>query len=434
MRFELATVHNQLLRAPEDETVPEVTVRHLAARERHLEDELDRAADRLRTAFPAYAQLRYPEPLSLSEVQQSLDRGTLLLTYEATGDEALVAAVRRTKCAMVWLGCTPSQLKELLDVAIGAYWDGEEGGPDAQQAQRRLAEFLVDPVPEAFFDGVLRVVIAPSGALAYLPFELLPCPGGQLLGDRYVITYTPSATVLVSLARKRRERPASWADREFVAFADPSQPQEADTGALWWPGIGRMLPRLPGTRREVERIARRFPGRSAFYFGERATEHRLMTSAEGYRYVHLATHGWLDDQNPLYSGLVVAPPTADELSTAQHLDDFLQVYEMFGLRLSAELVVCSACQTGLGRIQAGEGLVGMSRALFFAGARCLVLSLWPVADRPTERLMDRFYEFLAAGRTPPEALQKAKSSVRQTHPEVYRDPYGWAAFIAIGLG
>ena len=130
-----------------------------------------------------------------------------------------------------------------------------------------------------------------------------------------------------------------------------------------------------------------------------ATEQRAKRESAGHRYVHFATHGLLDDRNPLYSGLALAPPTPAERAEEDGLDDLLQVYELFALKLSAELVVCSACQTGQGEIRAGEGLVGMSRALFFAGARCVVVSLWPVPDRPTQRLMERLYA-PAAGALP----------------------------------
>ena len=119
--------------------------------------------------------------------------------------------------------------------------------------------------------------------------------------------------------------------------------------------------------------------------------------------------------DPLYSGLQVATP--------ENGTEILHVYEMFALPLSGAVVVCSACQTARGLIRAGEGLVGMSRALFYAGAVWLVLSLWPVPDAPTRRLMRAFHRRL---RTRPDhawALSLAKQDVRASHPGVYRHPY-----------
>ncbi|MCS7310951.1 MAG: CHAT domain-containing protein, partial [Armatimonadetes bacterium] len=134
-----------------------------------------------------------------------------------------------------------------------------------------------------------------------------------------------------------------------------------------------------------------------------------------------------DDQNPLYSGLALSPPLPDE---PQPADDILQVWEMFGLKLDAELVVLSACQTGLGAIRGGEGLVGMSRALFFAGAQCLVVSLWSVPNLETAHLMQWFYEELGKGLSIVEALRAAKARMH----EATADPYFWAGFVVIGLG
>ena len=140
-----------------------------------------------------------------------------------------------------------------------------------------------------------------------------------------------------------------------------------------------------------------------------ATEWRIKTHAPGRRYVHIATHGVVQDGDPLFaSGLLLDPPAPGEPVESEHLDDFLQTYEMFDLELDAEVVVLSACDTGLGLPRAGEGLVGISRALFFAGARCLVLSLWPVADLPTRQLMEAFYEGLRANTAAATALSQAK--------------------------
>jgi CHAT domain-containing protein len=114
--------------------------------------------------------------------------------------------------------------------------------------------------------------------------------------------------------------------------------------------------------------------------------------------------------------------------------EVLRAVEMFGLRLDAQVVVCSACETALGQLRAGEGLVGMSRALFHAGARSLVVSLWPVADLPTRRLMRRLHHNLRDGDAPAVALWRAKQQVRRSHPRVYGHPRQWAGFVLLGDG
>jgi CHAT domain-containing protein len=140
--------------------------------------------------------------------------------------------------------------------------------------------------------------------------------------------------------------------------------------------------------------------------------------------VHFATHGILDDRDPLASALALAPSSGGS-------DGWLRAFDMLSLTLDADVVACSACQTAVGAVVPGEGVVGMSRALLFAGARCLVLTLWPVPDLPTTELMVAFYEELRAGHPAGDALQRAKLSFRAASPE-NDDPFAWAAFVPVG--
>jgi CHAT domain-containing protein len=346
---------------------------------------------------------------------------------------------------MVRMDVDEAELAQLVRIAIGSYrrtaGSGEHRAPpEAETARDLLARRLIDPVPGEFWTGAERLIIVPDGVLHYLPFELLPAiPGGPtLLTERYSIAYTPSFTALQHL-RVQWRAPAAGSGREFLGFGDPEfatgsgaahqEPEGEAQRRL--ASRGRALQRLPYSRVELENIARTVGAGAASYLGPDATEHRVKSECAGYRYVHFATHGLLDDENPLYSGLALAPPRPEERAGSDDpLDDMLQVWEMFGLRLSAELVVCSACDTGRGRIHAGEGLVGMSRALFFAGARCVIVSLWPVPDAATSRIMTELYRQLGAGRPVVDALRAAKAAER----EQSDDAYFWAAFVAVGLG
>ena len=275
-----------------------------------------------------------------------------------------------------------------------------------------------------------RLLVVPDGSLHYLPFEILPWQR-QLLGDIYPVTYAPSATVVEHLRRRWDQSPKPNYMGDFLGFGDPDfdrggESGERHTAQRRFTSRGRSLQRLPGTRIEVEQIARRFGSRGKIHVGADATEWNVKTQCSGYRYLHFATHGLLDDTNPMYSGLALAPPQAGEPAEG---DDMLQVHEMFGMKISAELVVCSACQTGLGEIRGGEGLVGMSRGLFFAGANCLIVSLWSVPDLATAQLMRWFYDGITKNNeTIVEALQSARIRMKVNHP----DPYFWAAFVVLG--
>ena len=426
----LAAIHARLSALRQSPTPAPELVTRLRHQQVELEEELERVRRGLLRAFPAYAQLAAPAPLTLDAVQRTLEPSTLMLEYDATGEETFVFAIRNGKFGMFELGATADELRDLTDATIGGFRrSSREDGADAG-AVATLSERLLERVPTSFWDGVERVVVVPDGTLYYLPFEMLHArhDDSTALVGRYAVAYAPSATVLNDL-RSMAAHGETAPTRQFVGFGDPACVENSSSAASGGPArVFRPTP-LPGTRIEVESIAGEFGGRATVFLGEEATKWRAKSATTGYRFVHFATHGILDDENPLYAGLLFAPPRGQEMTVGGNLNDFLQVYEMFGLRLSAQVVVCSACQTGLGSIRDGEGIVGMSRAFFFAGARCVVVSLWPVPDLPTARLMRYFYEALREDDAPVDALRRAKLRAR----ERYTNPYSWAAFVVIGL-
>jgi CHAT domain-containing protein len=165
----------------------------------------------------------------------------------------------------------------------------------------------------------------------------------------------------------------------------------------------------------------------ASYFGTAATEEAVKGNKHlnTARRIHFATHGLISEQQPQYSGLVL---TLDD-DPAE--DGLLQVYEIFNLRLNADLVVLSACRTGLGKEVKGEGVIGLTRAFMYAGARSVVVSLWRVADRPTADFMARFYRRLDQDRNKAEALRQAKLEMIQAGGR-FSHPLFWAPFILTG--
>jgi CHAT domain-containing protein len=432
LQHRLATAYNRLATARQDPGQAQL-VPGLEAEESELAGELENLQGRIRQEFKAYAEIEDPRPLGVGGAQALLGPETLLLEYDASGAEAFLWALRQDKFQMLALEPSGERITELVEEAVGPYRRGEDASAGAEEARAELSRLLLAPVPEPLWAGAKRLLVVADGALHYLPFEILPAPGegGAMLIERHALAYAPSATALASILADERPRPVR---RDFVGFGDPEFDGGGEEGEAErrFAARGVGLAPLRATRKEVERIAQGFKGEAPTYLGEEATEFRAKRETEGARFVHFSTHGLLDDKNPLYSGFALSPPQASELEAEEELDDCLQVYEMFALRLSAEAVVCSACQTGLGTIHAGEGLVGMSRALFFAGARCVVVSLWPVPNVFTARLMERFYAELQAEEPPPlaEALRSAKLAMRKRYP----DPFNWAAFVAVGVG
>ena len=302
---------------------------------------------------------------------------------------------------------------------------------------------------QAHLGGVERLIIVAQGWAAILPVEMLLTsePTGRdmaewpWLCERYEISYTPSVTTLDIICRQRRAGgPKRW-ERPLFALADPpfskeqlAQMQSAEVHVAGGPSLAeatgggdpslalrqlvRFDPkatpvRLLGTRREVELLAALVgPGNSLLLVGPDATERKLFeASATGRlakcRYIHLATHGVADGERPELSSLVLARVPEDP-----DYDGMLQMREVFHLKLDADLVVLSACQTGLGKQLRGEGMVGLSTAFLFAGTPSLVMSLWNVPDVSTALLMRRFYENLLAGQNKAAALREAKSWLR----------------------
>jgi CHAT domain-containing protein len=268
------------------------------------------------------------------------------------------------------------------------------------------------------------VLLVPDGPLHFVPFEVFaPAAAAPAAAERnrffadrrYTldgkdVTYGPSATTLATLSPGDRE-PGT----DLLAVADPAF------------GTSELAP-LPQTRTEVEAISARYRGGEArVLVGADATESALLAPAalRNVRILHLATHGLVDDRRPERSSLALAAPT----SPAE--DGYLSVPEIYGLELNADLVVLSACETGLGRQVRGEGVLGLPRAFFYAGSPRVVVSLWSVADRSTAELMAGFYGHLVGdGRSAAESLHRAKAELRK-EPE-FAHPFHWAAFVVMG--
>jgi tetratricopeptide (TPR) repeat protein len=330
--------------------------------------------------------------------------GTLVLRYTEGADRLHLWAGRDGRSVLLPLEIDADRLTELVEHAVAAYRRGGPGGADEPEAQRTLARLLLDPVPDRLWAGARRVLVVPVGSLFRLPFELLPRSAGRL-GDAWELAYVPSLSVLLrGIAAPSGVRRAPFAG--YVAGDGP-------------------VP-LPGAATEVRRVAAVL-GADAASVRLAPTVETVAATAGTARYLHFATHGVFDDADPLRSGLMCAAGPHDA-------DPVLRAGRIAELSLDADLVVCSACETGLGRLRRGEGVAGLSRAFLLAGARCLVLTLWPVPDGPTRRIMVAFAEQLRAGRDPAAAMHAARSAVRRRHPQVFASPWTWAGFVVVGAG
>lgn len=458
---------------------------------RALEEEYQQVQTSIQKASPAYAALTQPEPLNLRQIQQQLDPDTLLLEYSLGDERSYLWAVTAKSLKTYELPkreqIEPSARKvyELLTVRSTSN-SGETvaqkqqrvGQADSQllDATRQLSQMVLDPVAAEL--GSKRLVVIADEALQYVPFAALPAVtrqapvaresttqrtrgtadvGPLLVGYRplildHEIISLPSASALavqrLSLAGRKPavKAVAVIADPVFSRADErlktnrhgpgPSQGQSNASAAtriiehLADDSFGRLaIRRLRFTRQEAEQIlavAPRATNLKALDFkANRSTATAGVLSQ--YRYVHFATHGYLDSERPDLSAIVLS--LVDEKGNPQ--DGFLRAREVYNLDLPAELVVLSACQTGLGKEIKGEGLVGLTRGFMYAGARRVVVSLWNVNDKATAELMRRFYQgMLREKQTPAAALRKAQVEMSQLKP--WQSPYYWAAFVLQG--
>jgi CHAT domain-containing protein/Tfp pilus assembly protein PilF len=354
------------------------------------------------------------QPLTLPEARRLVGPGEALLEY-SLGDSSTT----------LWVITGGAVRTHMLPGRKSLQTRGEvlrRGLADPQRAESRstlnaaraLWRALIEPALPALA-GVRHLILSPDGPLQLVPFEALlatdpvegrPPAAGDWLASRFATSYTFSAGALFALRGEA-------AGRAVVAVADPS--------------FGDALPALPNTAEEAAVLSALAPPRPYVGLaGAEATRERLLALPELSQagVLHIATHGVANEVEPDRSGLWLAVEAGGQ-------PGLLAVPDIRRLRLQAELVTLSACETGLGRLERGEGVVGLTRAFLAAGSKSVVVSLWKVNDRSTARLMRTFYEgLLREKRGRPESLAAARRALLKA-PET-RAPFYWAPFVLIG--
>jgi CHAT domain-containing protein len=311
--------------------------------------------------------------------------------------------------------------------------------PALLDESRRLYDLLLAPASR-LVGSAASLLIAADGPLQTLPFAALRDAGGAWLAERKPITFAPSATAWASIGGRARTGPGG--PGRLVAFADPTLPAAREPAGAEGlrGGAGAPLVRyrlglaaLPFAREEARAVAGAWAGPSAVFSGDTATKARALGLGPGARVLHFATHALVDRRFPLDSGLALA---AREPDASGEVSGLLQAWEVLeSMRLDADLVTLSGCETGQGSEGSGEGLVGLVRAFQIAGARTVAASLWSVSDRSTMELMTRFYRGLARGERKDEALRGAQRALaRGEAGPVFAQPWHWAAFELFGDG
>jgi CHAT domain-containing protein len=288
----------------------------------------------------------------------------------------------------------------------------------------RLFKELMGEAVASLPEEVTRLVIVPDGPLHKIPFDVLrPGTTGEPLAARFEISLAPSCSTWLRWTQAQR----SNADIPMLAMADPLLrtggvvPSSYRAATL---ASGLKLGPLPLAREEARSMVRSLGGGSRMVAGAEATERFLKTAdLPHYRMLHLAAHTVVDDQHPERSAVLLAPGSDDE-------DGLLQVREIVGLDLKGRLVILSSCSSASGAVVEGEGVMGLARAFFQAGAVAVVGSLWPLRDEDAERLVDQTAVHLGGGASISAALAAARrDSIRAGAPAA-----AWAGLVVLGNG
>jgi CHAT domain-containing protein/tetratricopeptide (TPR) repeat protein len=274
-----------------------------------------------------------------------------------------------------------------------------------------------------------RLTIIPDDVLWQLPFQALKPDADGYVVERHAVSYAPSLSALREMSRRK---PGHGASRTLLGVGDPAGASGSAPARLQALYRDARLGALPEAAREVRTLGRIYgPENSTLFTGAAAQEAVIKREMPRYDVVHLATHGIFDDTSPLYSQIVLAP-TKDG-----NEDGLLEAWEMMQMKLSADLVVLSACQTARGRVGRGEGVIGMSWALLVAGCPTTVVSQWNVESRSTADLMLAFHRALAQRPRAGHARHSKAEALREAELEIlrqpaYAHPFYWAAFSVVG--
>ena len=424
--------------------------------------------NRIRAASPRYASLLMPAGRSVTEIQALLDAETMLLEFRLGEERSYLWTVSRTEIRTAVLPA-----RHVIESAVrnfhGLLTARQTVVPGESLASSRARIAAADTASLAAagkLSAMLlaslaatpasRWVIVADGALEYLPFGALPDPSGRGGAAapamvRHQIVSLPSATAVALMRADRSSRtPATkrvaiLADPVFSAddtrvrsnAADAASSRKPDAQDVDLAAVRRSiddvglasLPRLTFSRDEAAAIARLVPAAQRFeavdFQANRATV--LGEAIRDYRVLHLATHALLNNEHPELSGVVLS--LVDP--SGQPRNGFLRVHELYNLKLGADLVVLSACQTALGSEMRGEGLQSVARGFMYSGASSVLATLWRVDDRATSEFMTRFYRQLLQQNLSPAAALQAAAAELAKDPR-WRAPYYWAAFTLQG--
>lgn len=383
--------------------------------------------------YPKFYQNKYNDKLaSIKDIQASLDKETAWIQYFVSGKSAFVFTFTNDNLSWIKLnnidslGTMVKNFRAILDPN-----NNKTESFDQFRKYIKLGHGLYKLVLQKALMNVSnrkKLIIVPDGALGYIPFDVLLTSAGDssrvdykelpYLLNKYRIHYGYSATLLLN-------RPvANHVKTEFIGFAPVYDNSAKIPGKLTDLNVRSKLTGLSWNQHEVRGISSYMNGTA--FVGDQALEGIFKSQAEEYGVIHLAMHAIVDDNRPMFSKL------AFTISNDSIEDGFLNAYELYGMNISAQMVVLSACETGYGKMEKGEGIMSLAHGFTYAGCPSVVMSHWVSDDQATAQLMELFYQYINKGMQKDEALQRAKIDFIKRADDIRQNPAFWGGFVVLG--
>jgi CHAT domain-containing protein len=440
----------------------------------------------LETGYPEYYQLKYNnKPITVKEIQSILDKKTLMLSYSVLDSSVMIYAVTNNRYETF----LTTKIENFDNKLIEFRSVMQTSSPEAILKYKNLGFELYkqlfpgDLTESKLFSNVKTLIIIPDGNLATLPFESMLTDKYNtewtdwtnlsyfsempFLIKKYTVSYSYSATLLYNTFLKTKTKTPAFTDlNDWMAFAPVFDNEGiSGTGTLTRKLLsdsyfndfsktdnkrsflkdGTYISPLPGSLDEVNMIFKLFDetGKKAVIYTHKKADESILKTGElkNYRILHFATHGFVNTDNPELSGILTAQDTSASFTDnediygyiAQQNDGIWYQSEIYNSKLNADLVVLSACETGLGKIASGEGVIGLTRALLYAGTKNIIVSLWQVSDESTKQLMVEFYKNLLSKESKTDYARHLRNAkLRLIKEGTYAHPFFWSPFILIG--
>ncbi len=357
-----------------------------------INDKLDSLQRSYQKRFIEYSKLKYAyKPLKLADVQANLESGTQILTYFLGEENLYTISIEKQRIQFYKSGSAKKIKKEIQDF--------QEKMVKLENLDEESNFLFKELLAGKLVESNRNLVIVPDNALNYLPFEALSNQSGEYMIQVYTLSYAGSVRLLEELNNPF----FNYKTKEFWAGFAPEYGEDK---------------RLTGTLSEVENISKLFSGKT--FVGQHCSKENFLENNKNYSILHLAMHGEVDHENPLYNRL-------------QFDNGDLTSGEISALNIRSNLAVLSACNTGFGKIETGEGVMSLARAFHFVGVPAIIMSLWKVPDKETSLVITEFYKSIAKKNSKSTALRDAKLAyLNEVKDPLLRHPFYWSGFVISG--